>query len=305
MNEQGEGQRELKDLRDLLDPELMARLDRLDILSRKVFLGKLKGERRSKRRGQGVEFSDYRNYVVGDDLKFIDWNIYGRLDRLFLKLFLEEEDLCLHLIVDASGSMSEGSPAKVLLAKRLAAALGYIGLVNNNRVSLTVFGEGIVGQRTNLRGRHQLSNLGHTLLTSPAGGATAFARTAKRLALTRQGKGVTVLISDFLMKEDYREGLRYLIGRDYDLFVIQVLSPQELDPPLTGDLKLIDVEDGDEAEVTISAPLLKRYKATVESFCGELRDFCTRRGATYVRTASDMSVQTLVLDYLRKKRLVK
>jgi len=295
----------LRTIRDLLDPDLMAQLDRLDILSRKIFLGKLKGERRSKRRGQSVEFADYRNYVVGDDLRFIDWNIYGRLDKLFLKLFLEEEDLCLHLILDASSSMDQGTPSKLITAKKLAAALGYIGLVNNNRVSLTIFSDGIVARKTNLRGRHQLSSLADLLLTAKPQTLTQFTQTARHIAMSRQGKGIMIILSDFLFKEGYQEGLKFLIGRNYDLFVIQLLSPQELNPELTGDLQLIDVEDDDIAEVTISAPLLKRYHATLDAYCAELNDFCLRRGANFLRTSTETAVDTLVLHYLRKRGLLK
>ena len=125
---------------DLLDPALLVRLERVDIRSNKMFPGKLQGERRSKRRGQSVEFDDYRNYVPGDDLRFIDWNVYARLDRLFIKLFLEEEDLALHLILDASASMHAGSPSKARFAAQVALALGHIGLVNNNRVTASIFG---------------------------------------------------------------------------------------------------------------------------------------------------------------------
>ena len=139
-------------LTDLLDPKFMARLDALDVLSRKILQGKLQGERRSKRRGQSVEFADHRPYVVGDDLRFVDWNIYGRLDQLFLKLFLEEQDLTVHILVDASASMAEGEPAKDLFAKKLAAALGYIGLVNNNRVTLSLSPTGCAAQLANMRG---------------------------------------------------------------------------------------------------------------------------------------------------------
>src|SRR4249919_2836059 len=128
----------------LLDSAFMARLDQLDVMSRKVLAGKLKGERRSKRRGQSVEFADYRNYVVGDDLRFIDWNIYARLDRLFLKLFLEEEDLSLYILVDVSKSCDFGDPAKAFYMKQVAAALGYIGLVNYNRVHISAMANGIV-----------------------------------------------------------------------------------------------------------------------------------------------------------------
>src|SRR5580698_9752869 len=127
----------------LLDPSFMSRLDQLDILSRKLLAGKLKGERRSKRRGQSVEFADYRDYVVGDDLRFIDWNIYARLDRLFLKLFFEEEDLSLFILVDMSKSCDFGNPNKALYIKKVAAALGYIGLVNYNRVHIVAVADGV------------------------------------------------------------------------------------------------------------------------------------------------------------------
>src|SRR5687767_11186908 len=120
----------------LLDPAFMARLDQLDVMSRKLLAGKMKGERRSKRRGQSVEFADYRNYVVGDDLRFIDWNVYARLERLFLKLFLEEEDLALYLLCDMSRSTDYGNPNKAYYVKQVAAALGYVGLVNYNRVTV-------------------------------------------------------------------------------------------------------------------------------------------------------------------------
>src|ERR1700722_18722633 len=121
----------------LLDPTFMARLDQLDVMSRKLLAGKMKGERRSKRRGQSVEFADYRNYDIGADLGFIDWNIYARLDRLFLKLFLEEEDLSLYVLVDVSKSCDFGETNKAFYLKKVAAALGYIGLVNYNRVHIS------------------------------------------------------------------------------------------------------------------------------------------------------------------------
>jgi uncharacterized protein (DUF58 family) len=125
---------------DLIDAALMARIGQLDVVSRKIFTGKIQGERRSKRRGQSVEFADFRPYVHGDDLRFIDWNIFGRLDRLFLKIFLEEEDLSLVIAIDVSASMDWGDPNKMVFAQRLAMALGYIGLVNHNRVTIAAFG---------------------------------------------------------------------------------------------------------------------------------------------------------------------
>src|ERR687890_692821 len=143
----------------LLDPAFMARLDQLDIMSRKLLAGKMKGERRSKRRGQSVEFADYRNYSIGDDLRFIDWNIYARLDKLFLKLFLEEEDLALYVLLDVSKSCDYGSPNKALYLKRVAAALGYIGLVNYNRVTIAAMGDGVVADTGALRGRRKVAQM--------------------------------------------------------------------------------------------------------------------------------------------------
>ena len=294
-----------KRLTDLLEPEFMSRLDSLDVLSRKILQGKLQGERRSKRRGQSVEFADHRPYVVGDDLRFVDWNIYGRLERLFLKLFLEEQDLTVHIVVDGSASMSLGEPSKELFIKKLAAALGYVSLVNNNRVTMSFFADGIKGQLANMRGRNYLHQMAEFLLTTESDGSSDFDSSARSLAAGRIGTGVMVVLSDFLFKQGYDSGLRRLIGRQYDLYVIQTLSAQELSPDFAGDLKLIDIEDADAAEITVSAALSKYYKRNLTAYCNELKDFCTRRGVVYVLANSADSVESLVLNYLRRIRLLR
>jgi len=289
----------------LLDPEFMNRLDSLDVLSRKILQGKLQGERRSKRRGQSVEFADHRPYVAGDDLRFVDWNIYGRLEQLFLKLFIEEQDLTVHVVVDGSASMSVGEPSKELFIKKLAAALGYVSLVNNNRVSISVFADGVVGQLANMRGRNYLHQMADFLLTAQCDGVSQFETACRQIASGRIGCGVMIVLSDFLFKEGYDSGLRRLIGRQYDLYVIQVLSAQELSPDFAGDLKLIDIEDADIAEITVSAALVKHYKRNVTAYCNELKDFCSRRGAVYALANSGDSVESLVLNYLRRIRLLR
>ena len=289
----------------MLDPEFMNRLDSLDVLSRKILQGKLQGERRSKRRGQSVEFADHRPYVAGDDLRFVDWNIYGRLEQLFLKLFIEEQDLTVHIVVDGSASMTVGEPSKELFIKKLAAALGYVSLVNNNRVSISVFGDGVVGQLANMRGRNYLHQMADFLLTAQCDGVSQFETACRQIASGRIGCGVMIVLSDFLFKEGYDSGLRRLIGRQYDLYVIQVLSAQELSPDFAGDLKLIDIEDADVAEITVSAALVKYYKRNVTAYCNELKDFCTRRGAVYALANSGDSVESLVLNYLRRIRLLR
>jgi len=294
-----------KKLTDLLDPEFMSRLDSLDVLSRKILQGKLQGERRSKRRGQSVEFADHRPYVVGDDLRFVDWNIYGRLEQLFLKLFIEEQDLTVHIALDGSASMSLGEPSKERFAKKLAAALGYVSLVNNNRVTMSVFADGLSGQLANVRGRNYLHQMADLLLSCRSDGLSRFERVCRQLVEGRIGSGVMIVLSDFLFKEGYDAGLRRLIGGKYDLYVLQVLSPQELRPDFSGDLKLIDIEDADTAEITVSSALVKYYKRNLTAYCNELKGFCTPRGAVYVLANSADSVESLVLNYLRRIRLLR
>jgi uncharacterized protein (DUF58 family) len=292
-------------LTELLDPKFMARLDSLDVLSRKILQGKLRGERRSKRRGQSVEFADHRPYVVGDDLRFVDWNVYGRLEQLFLKLFLEEQDLTVHVLADASASMSVGDPPKAVFAKRLAAALGYVSLVNNNRLTVSLFADGLRTQLTHMRGRSYLPQMAEMLLTTDCEGFSDFEKACQDSVTGRIGSGITVVISDFLFKQGYEGALRRLIGAKYDLYVIQVLSPQEISPELAGDLKLLDIEDADTAEITVSSALIKYYKRNLAAYCRELSDFCVQRGAVYVRADSADSVESLVLNYLRRIRLVR
>jgi len=282
----------------------MARLDQLDILSRKLLAGKMKGERRSKRRGQSVEFADYRNYTIGDDLRFIDWNIYARLDKLFLKLFMEEEDISLYILVDVSASCDFGDPNKAVYIKKVAAALGYIGLVNYNRVTIAAMADGIVAETGGMRGRKRVSQMIDFVSKLKPAGSSHFAESCKRFALANRHKGVCVVLSDFFVKEGFENGLRYVAGGKYDLFCVQILSPQEIDPDLTGDLKLRDIEDDDMAEVSITQPLMKQYKSNLNAYCLSLKDYITRRGGTYLFTSTTVPFDTLVLNYLRERGLL-
>jgi uncharacterized protein (DUF58 family) len=288
----------------LLDPSFMARLDQLDIISRKLLAGKMKGERRSKRRGQSVEFADYRNYVVGDDLRFIDWNVYARLERLFLKLFLEEEDLALYLLVDMSKSCDYGQPHKAHYMKQVAAALGYIGLVNYNRVTVAAFNNTVMAETGGLRGRTRVPQMLDFVSGLEPAGPSHLAEACRRFALQHRQKGICVILSDFSDKGGYEAGLRYVASGRYDLFCVQVLSPQEIDPDLQGDLKLKDMEDDDTAEVSITQPLIRQYKANLNAYCLALKEYITRRGGTYLFTSTAVPFDTLVLNYLRERGLL-
>ena len=248
----------------LLPPELLTQLERMELVSRKIFRGRMKGERRSKRKGQSVEFADFRNYVPGDDLRFIDWNLYARLDKLFLKLFLEEEDLHFYALVDCSPSMEFGDPSKFFYAKQLAAALGYIGLCRSDRVRIEPLGLPVARAAPVLRGRSSLWRMIDYLDKIPCGGTTN--------------------LSDS---------------------VIQVLSQAEIDPDLKGDLRLVDIEDQDFAEVSISPRLLDKYRRTLAAFIEGAREFCAKRGITYMMTSTERPVDRLISRYLRQRGLVR
>jgi uncharacterized protein (DUF58 family) len=289
----------------LLSPDFLARLEQLELVSRKIFLGRLKGERRSKRKGQSVEFADYRNYVVGDDLRFLDWNLFARLDRLFIRLFLEEEDLHFYVLLDNSLSMDFGAPTKLHYAKQITAALGFIGLVNMDRVLVEAFNDRLTQSSPVLRGRRSLWRLMRFLHQIEPAGPSDLKRALRSFSLKCSGKGIVVLLSDLMDKGGYEEALRYLVTRQLDIYVIQILSQEEIEPEIIGDLKLVDIEDDDSAEITVSAPLLKRYKENLAAYRTGLHDFCTRRGIACLFTSNQVPFDRLVLTYLRQRGLVK
>jgi uncharacterized protein (DUF58 family) len=289
----------------LLSPALLAKLQNMELVSRKIFRGRMKGERRSRRKGQSVEFADFRNYVPGDDLRFIDWNMYARLDKLFLKLYMEEEDLHFYTLVDVSQSMKFGSPTKLRYAQQLAGALGYIGLCRTDRVKI----ESLNGSKTNtapvLRGRTSLWRMVDYLENMPTDTNVSLTEAVKAFCLRNTGKGILVLITDLMDKSGYEEALKYLVARDLDIYLIHVLSQEEIDPDITGDLKLVDCEDRDIAEISVSQRLIDRYRQTLATFIEQAREFCSRRGIVYTMTSTERDVDRLVSRYLRQRGLVR
>lgn len=318
----------------LLGADLSRRLDRLDVISRKVFAGKLPGERRSKRRGQSVEFDDYRLYTPGDDLRHLDWNVFARLDRFFVKLFREEEDLALHIVIDASSSMDAGEheasgdtpgvPSKLIYAHQVAMALGYVGLVGQNRVRVSAFGRPGEGLRRlpPLRGRRAVERLGAFLVDSvqplpqdsEAEPPLTFAEGMRRVALDRSGKGVLVLLSDLLIRDGLERGLNDVglvaASGGLDAYCLQLLSPGELRPEtervrgLIGDLRLSDNETGAGAEVTVSSALLKRYDERLRAHLDRVRHLCAARSIDHMVVPTDTPVDRLVLETLRRRGVV-
>jgi uncharacterized protein (DUF58 family) len=284
-------------------PEFLAQLERLSLLSRRTFRGSIKGERRSPRRGHSVEFADYRAYGHGDDLRYVDWNIYGRLDRLHVKLFVDEEDLCLHLLVDASSSMGFGAPSKLDYAVRLAAALGFVGLVNHERVGVGILRERVAEGWPPTRGRAQILPMMHFLAEVQPDGGTRLDDGLGNYAKRARESGLVVVISDLLDPAGYERGVRALLERRFDVHLVHLLDPEELNPTLGGDLRLIDSETGELRDLTVDAEALRGYRERVRQFLERVETFCRAHELGYHRVITDTPVEAFVVAQLRGRML--
>jgi uncharacterized protein (DUF58 family) len=288
----------------VFDEGFLRQLERLLLLMRSPVRGGLKGGRRSVKRGQSVEFADYRDYSLGDDLRQLDWNVYARLEKLFVKLFIEEEDVTVTLLVDASASMATGRPEKLLFAKRAAAALGYIALASEDRVSLSVLAGRAARRRTALRGSGRVFRLLSDLSSiEAAAGPTDLVASARHAAAQLSGRGVVVLLSDLLDPAADRV-IRELAATGSELVILHVLSPDELDPALEGDLRLIDSETGDSVDVTADLGTLDAYKTRLAAWKAGFADLAARRRAGYVDLSSDTNLAELMFAELRRRRVL-
>ncbi len=295
----------MKGTASLLDANLIRQLEQLELVVRRLNSGRMKGEKKSKRRGTGSEFADYRDYAQGDDPRHIDWNVYGRLDRLFLKLFHEEEDLRLAIYVDTSRSMSFGDPEKLLYAKRLAACLAYVALCNMDRVAVEAGAAGRAEQLRPLRGKRQLGAVLEFLEGLEADGATDLAAGLKQMSHRNGASGMKVVISDFLDKRGYQGALKWLLRPEDRVVLLHVLSPQEVHPDIVGDLALEDCEDGAVQEVSITAGLLRRYEQGLKALVGGLKDYCRTRGLAYHFVQTSVPLEQVVLNALRQSGVLR
>ena len=304
----------------LLTPELLRRLEQFQLLAARRSKSTAKGERRSKARGQSVEFADFRSYVAGDDFRHLDWNLYGRLDKLFLKLYEEERELPVRIFLDASESMTFGTPPKFDFARQVAAAVGYVALCGFDRVSLHIFPEpdatapnvdavalsaemAARGALRSVRGRKSSLQFFQNLSQLTARGSADLNEGLRRGALASRQTGVAVVLSDFLDPAGYEIGLNALIGRGFQVNAIQILAPEELNPGTYGDLRLVDSETGVMQEVTFGKYRLKAYQQTVKNFCQRLREFCSGRGMSFFSVSSEMPLEQLLLKQLRESEV--
>ena len=298
----------------LLSPELLRRLEQVQLLAQRRAKSSAKGERRSRSRGQSVEFADYRNYVAGDDLRYLDWNLYGRLDRLFLKLYEEERELPVRIFLDASESMSFGEPAKFDFARKVTAAIGYVGLCGFDRVTVVPFPAmesrpGLEVEKAehaarqglrSVRGKKGVMRFFRNLDALRAQGAAVLNESLRRGALEARQAGAAIVLSDFLDPAGYEAGLGALVARGFQVSAVQILSPEELNPSTFGDLRLVDAETGATQEVTFGRFRLRSYHQTVQNYIQRLREFCQRRGINFFIAPSNTPLEQLLLRQLRE-----
>ncbi len=294
----------------LLDEQVRRKFDQLMLVATRIRAGAIKGERRSIKRGTSIEFADYRNYTAGDDLRRMDWNLYARLDRPYVKLLEDEEDLAVHVILDASASMNWGAELdpdhhKLLFAKRLFAGLGYIALSTNDRLMMCAFENGKAETFGPVRGQaRSVQMLKYAHGVKPQG-VTDLNQMLKDYALRATRPGLCFIISDMFSPTGYLEGVNALVGKGCEVVLIHVLAPDEVTPPLAGDLRLIDIETGIAQEVSVDATMRDLYIRRVEAWRDDIRSECTRRGVHYVPLVTDVLWEKVILYDLRRIGVVK
>ncbi len=282
--------------------EFLKKLEYLHVVSKQAFAGQNRADRLTPKRGQGIEFADHRPYTVGDDFRHIDWKAYKRLGRLLLRLFDEERDLPIYLMLDVSRSMAE--PGKFDMARRLAAALCYIGLVHLDRLTILPFGRGLGDESSPGRGKGRIFRVFEMLERLEAAGPTDLRESFKDFASRPRQRGLTVIISDFLDPGGFEAGLKILRTIGHDVFVIHIASQHDRDPGAFGDVRFVDVETGDLREIEVTPRLAAAYAAAWDAHASDLERFCGRYNIGYVRADAERPFEEIVLKAFRQGRFL-
>lgn len=293
----------------VFDESFLRKLEQLTLIADRVRVGAIKGERRSHNKGSSIEFADHRNYTRGDDLRRLDWNIFARLERPFVKLFEEEEDLTVQLLIDASSSMDwpegEDELNKFQYALRLAGALGYIGLASGDQLTVALIDDDNNRVWGPHRGRGNVMRMLQFLERSNANGLTELNSSLKRWSVRAHRPGLLFLLSDLFSPSGFEDGLKALQSRGYEVGLIHLLSPDEIAPTVGDDVKLIDVETNAETEISLDAATLGLYRSRLERWRSEIASTCAGRGIHYIPVSTDLRWDKLVLQTLRRKGVVR
>jgi len=286
------------------DTQLLRKLERFEIFPQGVHRGGQVGYRRSPNRGTGLEFADHKEYSPGDDIRYIDWNVYAAIEELFVKIFEQEEALPLYVLLDKSASMQTGMPSKLMFGATLAAALAYVGLANQDHVRVSLFSDGLVSSSKVLRGKTRIYEVLEKLDAEPAGG-TDLSRALEAFSAENRAAGMVFIISDFLDAAGVLGGVRLLAGRRFAVQGIHLVAPQELAPDVSGDVELEDMETGKRLRMATRRDTLERYRAFFESHCQEVQGDLAKYGARYLRLSSDMSLDDVLFTRLPKEGVLR
>lgn len=285
---------------DLFDDEFQRKLEYLALVSRRVFAGRMRAERRTRKSGSGVEFADHREYQPGDDFRYLDWNAFQRFDKLLVRLFEEEEDLAIYFIIDTSSSMGFGAGEKLRYAKRLCAALAYVGLANLDRVSIVATTSTVSATMQSTRGKARIFKAFRFLRALAPTGTTDLGDALKTFVAQHKRRGLAVLISDLYDPAGFERGINVLRYHHFDPFVIHVTDEREARPKLHGDVLLYDCESGEEREVTVTPKVLARFTDAYRDYLGEIERFCATKQVSYVRADVGVPFDELVLRVFRR-----
>jgi|YelNatPaOPRAMG01_1025707.scaffolds.fasta_scaffold25248_3 uncharacterized protein (DUF58 family) len=282
-----------------LDLSIIKKLEKVRIYAKKLKLTGTIGERKSPKMGRGSEFADYRSYELGDEVKYIDWNVYARLEKFLIKLFEEEEDLNIHILLDSSSSMGFGNPSKLFYGKNLALAFAYLGLNSWEKVKFAFFHEDIQGLLSLERKRENIFHLYNMLKPLKAYGLTDLNKVLKRYLEWQKTRGILILISDLFSPFGFKEGLALAKYKKFSIYLVQILSEEELEPPYMGDLWLIDSETKEKKEIFVDREIKENYKKELNNFFKDLEKFTLSYGIEYLRTTTSIPLEDLLLKYLR------
>jgi uncharacterized protein (DUF58 family) len=285
---------------ELFDDEFQRKLDYLAMVSRRVFSGAMRAERRTKKTGSGVEFADHRDYVPGDDFRYLDWAAYQRFGRLLIRLYEEEEDLSIYFILDSSASMGFGGGEKLRQAKRLCAALAYVGLANLDRIAIVTANDEISGRMQSTRGKARIFRVFRFLTAVKAEGATDLGDAMKTFVAQHKRRGLAVVLSDLYDPAGFERGINVLRYAKFEPFVIHLVDGADAKPELRGDVRVYDCETGDEREVTVTAKVLERFAAAYEEHLEEVKRFCVGKQVSYFRADVSVPFDELILRVFRR-----
>lgn len=280
----------------LFPPDFMTRLEYLSLMSRKVFRGQLLAQRRTRQTGSGIEFSDHREYAAGDDLRYLDWNIYARHGDLLIRRFQEDQDLHVYILLDNSRSMSFADGSKFDLARRVAAGVSYIALADLDRAGLFAFSNGISAEHPVTRGREQILPMMRFLQgLEVTSGHTSLTHSIARFLHSRPRPGLVLMLSDFFDSVGFQSAVDQLRFQHFDVHLVQLTHQQEAHPELRGDAQLIDLESGTETRITITEQRLAAYRKLFDDHQKSVRDYCRRYGLGCTQTCSSTDFEALIM----------